>query len=235
MTVSLRTSAQVAEVNASTITSGSLSVVAGDTIVAWIFTDGGSASSCSDSSGATGFWDLFKDGSGSQKVYVKQRITTTTSLTVTYTNSQVAHLSMAVLVYSGVVQVLKKPADADYNDLDRAAAAAGKFTLGSKNTTGLTGDSSFTVNGHGGAVLVMACSYTGGSAAPTPNGLGQTSLFNQNGSVKWDLDTPASQSGFVVGWNTSVGFAGLSSGAIELSDRNFHHRDGRQCTCPWSS
>jgi hypothetical protein len=224
LTVSRRTQAQVAEVNASSITSGSISVVAGDAIIAWVFTDGGTAVSCSDSSGATGFWDLFKDGSSGQKVYVKQRTATTTSLTVTYTNSQVAHLSMAVLVYSGVIQVLRKP-DPPLNDLDIAAINAGlfenSFYLGWRNgypTTGLIPSNNFSTSGYGDSVLVMTCSHINGSAAPIPTGSGQTSLYNQNGFVKWDIDTSGPI--FSASWNTTVASSSCQSGILELLSRD---------------
>src|SRR6266571_1131919 len=60
----------MAEVNASSIISGSISYQSGDTVVVYVFKDSGSAVSMADSStGGLGFWDLYND-LGGLSVYV---------------------------------------------------------------------------------------------------------------------------------------------------------------------
>src|SRR5438876_9366853 len=68
--VSRRSQAQVAEVNASSIISGSISYQSGDTVVVYVFKDSGSGVSMADrSSGGLEFWELYND-LGGLSVYV---------------------------------------------------------------------------------------------------------------------------------------------------------------------
>ena|SRR3989442_5470217 len=213
--VSRRTSAQVAEVNASSITSGSIAYQAGDTIIVYVFKDGGSAVSMTDSAGGLGFWDHIGE-SIALSGYACCRISQTASATITFTNSTTAHLSMAIFVYSAVNQISKHWTE-PYNDLDTAAIAAGKF---SENKRRYEGVESLAVGGtitadayHGGAfptdiIALFCCVLLGGNptAAPNQTNGGLTTVFTQNGSVKWSISELVGGSDFnsnQIHWATS--------------------------------